>query len=98
MRQIPPGDPDFETMYRRCNDAASIKEHLDDPRLWDQREVLLWLVAEVCGRVRADSERVSGIGRSLRIRESCALPVAARVAEGWVIPCSAAGGRVVGPY
>ncbi len=30
VRQIPPGDPDFETLYKRRNDAESINWHLDD--------------------------------------------------------------------
>jgi hypothetical protein len=30
VRQIPPGDPDFETLYKRRNDAESINRHLDD--------------------------------------------------------------------
>ena len=33
VRQIPPGDPDFETLYKRRNDAESINRHLDDT-LW----------------------------------------------------------------
>jgi hypothetical protein len=36
VRQIPPGDPDFETLYRRRNDAESINRHLDDT-LWLRR-------------------------------------------------------------
>ena len=36
VRQIPPGDPDFEVLYRRRNDAESINRHLDDP-LWLRR-------------------------------------------------------------
>jgi hypothetical protein len=31
-----PGDPDFERLYRRRNDAESIKRHLDDS-LWLRR-------------------------------------------------------------
>jgi len=34
--QIPPGDPDFETLYKRRNDAESINRHLDDT-LWVRR-------------------------------------------------------------
>jgi hypothetical protein len=30
VRPIPPGDPDFERLYRRRNDAESINRHLDD--------------------------------------------------------------------
>jgi hypothetical protein len=33
VRQIPPGDPDFEILYRRRNDAESINRNLDDT-LW----------------------------------------------------------------
>jgi len=33
VRQIPPGDPDFETLYRRRNDVDGINRHLDDT-LW----------------------------------------------------------------
>ncbi|MDA9293049.1 hypothetical protein N9Q18_01045 [bacterium] len=36
VRQIPPGDPDFEILYRRRNDAESINRHLDDT-LWLRR-------------------------------------------------------------
>ena len=36
VRQIPPGDPDFEVLYRRRNDAESINRHLDDT-LWLRR-------------------------------------------------------------
>ena len=36
VRQIAPGDPDFETLYRRRNDAESINRHLDDT-LWLRR-------------------------------------------------------------
>lgn len=36
VRQIPPGDPDFEVMYRRRNDSESINRHLDDT-LWLRR-------------------------------------------------------------
>ena len=36
VRQIPPGDPDFETLYKRRNDAESINRHLDDT-LWLRR-------------------------------------------------------------
>jgi hypothetical protein len=36
VRQIPPGDPDFETLYRRRNDAESINRHLHDT-LWLRR-------------------------------------------------------------
>ena len=36
VRQIPPGDPDFETLYRRRNDAESINRHLDGT-LWLRR-------------------------------------------------------------
>ena len=30
IRQIPPGDPDSETLYKRRNDAESINRHLDN--------------------------------------------------------------------
>ncbi|MGZ4671481.1 MAG: hypothetical protein ACXV8K_02350 [Ilumatobacteraceae bacterium] len=36
VRPIPPGDPDFERLYRRRNDAESINRHLDDT-LWLRR-------------------------------------------------------------
>ena len=36
VRQIPPGDPDFELLYKRRNDAESINRHLDDT-LWLRR-------------------------------------------------------------
>jgi hypothetical protein len=36
VRQIPPGDPGFEVLYRRRNDAESINRHLDDT-LWLRR-------------------------------------------------------------
>ena len=36
VRQIAPGDPDFEVLYRRRNDAESINRHLDDT-LWLRR-------------------------------------------------------------
>ena len=36
VRQIPPGDVDFETLYQRRNDAESINRHLDDT-LWLRR-------------------------------------------------------------
>jgi hypothetical protein len=36
VRQIPPGDPDFEVLYRRRNDAESINRHFDDT-LWLRR-------------------------------------------------------------
>ncbi len=36
VRQIPPGDPDFEVLCRRRNDAKSINRHLDDT-LWLRR-------------------------------------------------------------
>ena len=36
VRPIPPGDPDFERLYRRQNDAESINRHLDDS-LWLRR-------------------------------------------------------------
>lgn len=36
VRPIPPGDPDFERLYRRRNDAESINRHLDDS-LWLRR-------------------------------------------------------------
>jgi len=36
VRQIPPGDPDFETLYKRRNDVESINRHLDDT-LWLRR-------------------------------------------------------------
>ncbi len=36
VRQIPPGDPDFETLYKRRKDAESINRHLDDT-LWLRR-------------------------------------------------------------
>lgn len=36
VRQIPPGDPDFEVLYRRRNDSESINRHLDDT-LWLRR-------------------------------------------------------------
>jgi len=36
VRQIPPGDADFEALYRRRNDAESINRHLDDT-LWLRR-------------------------------------------------------------
>ena len=36
VRQIPPGDPDFEALDQRRNDAESIKRHLDDT-LWLRR-------------------------------------------------------------
>lgn len=36
VRAIPPGDPDFERLYRRRNDAESINRHLDDS-LWLRR-------------------------------------------------------------
>jgi hypothetical protein len=36
VRQIPPGDPDFEVLYRRRKDAESINRHLDDT-LWLRR-------------------------------------------------------------
>ena len=36
VRQIAPGDPDFEILYRRRNDAESINRHLDDT-LWLRR-------------------------------------------------------------
>jgi hypothetical protein len=36
VRQIPPGDPDFEILYRRRNDAESINRHFDDT-LWLRR-------------------------------------------------------------
>ncbi len=36
VRQIPPGDPDFEVLYKRRNDAESINRHLDDT-LWLRR-------------------------------------------------------------
>ncbi len=35
-RQIPPGDPGYETVYKRRNDAESINGHLDDT-LWLRR-------------------------------------------------------------
>ena len=36
VRQIPPGDRDFEVLYRRRNDSESINRHLDDT-LWLRR-------------------------------------------------------------
>jgi len=36
VRRIPPGDPGFETLYRRRSDAESINRHLDDT-LWLRR-------------------------------------------------------------
>ena len=36
VRQVRPGDPDFEVLYRRRNDAESINRHLDDT-LWLRR-------------------------------------------------------------
>jgi hypothetical protein len=30
LRPIPPGDPDFERLFQRRNDAESINRHLDD--------------------------------------------------------------------
>ena len=30
VRQIPPGDADFDVLYRRRNDAESINRNLDD--------------------------------------------------------------------
>ena len=30
LRPIPPGDPDFERLFPRRNDAESINRHLDD--------------------------------------------------------------------
>jgi len=36
VRPIPNGDPDFERLYRRRNDAESINRHLDDT-LWLRR-------------------------------------------------------------
>ena len=36
VRQIPPGDPDFEVLYRRRNDEESINRHFDDT-LWLRR-------------------------------------------------------------
>ena len=36
MRPIPPGDRDFERLYRRRNDAENINRHLDDT-LWLRR-------------------------------------------------------------
>jgi hypothetical protein len=36
VRQIPPGDPDFEALYKRRNDAETIDRHLDDT-LWLRR-------------------------------------------------------------
>ncbi len=36
QQEIPPGDPDFERLYRRRNDAESINRHLDDT-LWLRR-------------------------------------------------------------
>jgi hypothetical protein len=36
VRQIPPGDPDFEVLYRRRNYAESINRHFDDT-LWLRR-------------------------------------------------------------
>jgi hypothetical protein len=36
VRQNPPGDPDFEVLYRCRNDTESINRHLDDT-LWLRR-------------------------------------------------------------
>ena len=36
VRPIPPGDPDFDRLYKRRNDAESINRHLDDT-LWLRR-------------------------------------------------------------
>jgi hypothetical protein len=36
VRQIPPGDPDFEILYRRHNGAEIINRHFDDT-LWLRR-------------------------------------------------------------
>jgi hypothetical protein len=36
VRAIPPGDPDFDRLYKRRNDAESINRHLDDT-LWLRR-------------------------------------------------------------
>jgi hypothetical protein len=33
VRQISPGDPDFEVLHRRRNDAESINPHPDDGRV-----------------------------------------------------------------
>jgi hypothetical protein len=41
VRQIPPGDPDHETLYKRRNDAESINPHLDDT-IWLRRAHSVW--------------------------------------------------------
>jgi hypothetical protein len=74
VRQIPPGDPDFEVLYRRRNDAESINRHLDDT-LWlrrahtvGHRRQLLNLITYALG--------VNGLSMHVR-RQGLAPPAAA---------------------
>ena len=58
VREIPPGDPDFETLYKRRNDAESINRYLDD---------MLWLRGRVSGPRRAPLFTLTGARTGARL-------------------------------